>query len=65
MQGEDEGRWKELCAQAAKEQDPEKLMVLVEEINRLLERKAERLKATRKSVTGLSTKDSSDPNSLP
>ena len=65
MQGEDEGRWKELCAQAATEQDPEKLMVLVEEINRLLERKAERLKATRKSVNGLSTKDRSDPNSLP
>jgi hypothetical protein len=30
-------RWKELCAQAAKEQDPEKLLKLVQEINRLLE----------------------------
>ena len=43
MRGEDAERWKELCAQAAKEQDPEKLMALVAEINRLLERKSERL----------------------
>ncbi|HVN21199.1 MAG TPA: hypothetical protein VMU05_20605 [Dongiaceae bacterium] len=32
-----------LCAQAAVEQDPEKLMVLVEEINELLEQKERRL----------------------
>lgn len=31
--------WLELCAQAAKEQDPQKLMALVEEIHRLLEAK--------------------------
>ncbi len=32
-------RWKQLCEQAASEQDPEKLLALVTEINRLLEEK--------------------------
>jgi hypothetical protein len=29
---EDQGRWKEVCEQAAKEQDPKKLMELTKEI---------------------------------
>jgi hypothetical protein len=33
------------CDQAASEQDPDKLMELVKEINRLLEEKEKRLKA--------------------
>ena len=37
-------KWFELCEQAAKEQDPEKLMVLVEQIDALLQEKCERLK---------------------
>jgi hypothetical protein len=37
----DDERWRELCRQAAEERGPEKLMLLVEEILRLLpERKA-------------------------
>lgn len=36
-------RWMELCAQAAIEQDPAKLMALVREINDLLEAKEQRL----------------------
>lgn len=36
-------RWMELCKQAAVEQDPEKLMELVREINELLEAKERRL----------------------
>ena len=36
-------RWLELCAQAATEQDPDKLMKLVKEINELLEMKERRL----------------------
>jgi hypothetical protein len=36
-------RWMELCRQAAVEQDPEKLLVLVKEINDLLEEKERRL----------------------
>ena len=36
-------RWMELCAQAAVEQDPDKLLALVKEINDLLEAKERRL----------------------
>jgi hypothetical protein len=36
---EDNERWRELCTLASKEQDPEKLLILVQEINRLLEEK--------------------------
>jgi len=38
-----EERWKELCAQAAREQDPVKLAELIGEINRLLLAKRNRL----------------------
>ncbi|MGA2004374.1 MAG: hypothetical protein ABSG70_13395 [Terriglobales bacterium] len=37
----------ELCAQAAIEQDPAKLLVLVQEIKRWLEEKEQRLKTRR------------------
>jgi hypothetical protein len=43
MQGDTGERWKKLCEQAAVEQDPQKLLQLIEEINRLLEVKEERL----------------------
>ena len=43
----DRERWLKLCEQAAFEQAPEKLMKLVDEINRLLLEKEERLKANR------------------
>jgi hypothetical protein len=36
-------RWQELCKQAAVEQDSEKLLALVQEINRLLDEKRNRL----------------------
>jgi hypothetical protein len=42
-----EQRWRELCAQAAVEQDPEKLMQLVTEITRLLGKEQERAKANK------------------
>jgi hypothetical protein len=41
---EQKERWMELCEQASKEQDPTKLMKLVEEINRLLEQREQKLK---------------------
>jgi hypothetical protein len=47
MQGNE--RWKELCEQASKEQDPVKLHQLIKEINDLLEAKEARLK--RSSIT--------------
>ncbi len=43
MQGEKRDRWMELCAQAANEQDPNKLLELVKQINDLLEEKERRL----------------------
>ena len=39
----DKARWMELCEQAAVEQDPTKLLALVEEINRLLLEKEKRV----------------------
>jgi len=44
MEGPVRERWLELCELAAKEQDSKKLMVLVQEINRLIEEKDQRLK---------------------
>ncbi|HZR64834.1 MAG TPA: hypothetical protein VFA85_06770 [Terriglobales bacterium] len=43
MNGESIERWQQVCAQAAVEQDPKKLIELVAEINRLLEEKERRL----------------------
>jgi hypothetical protein len=43
----DKAHWRKLCQQAAVEQDPDKLMELVKEIDRLLAEKEERLKANR------------------
>ncbi len=44
MRGETGERWRQLCAQAAVEQDPDKLLELTEEITLLLDEKEERLK---------------------
>ncbi len=38
--------WMELCERAAQEQDPEKLMLLIAQINRLLEAKERMLKGS-------------------
>jgi hypothetical protein len=43
MQGAIKERWWMLCEQAANEQNPERLMALVKEINDLLEKKQDRL----------------------
>jgi hypothetical protein len=43
MEGPLEERWQELCAQAAVEQDPMKLLELAREINDILEEKERRL----------------------
>jgi hypothetical protein len=45
MEGATKERWFQLCELAAKEKDPEKLLALVFEINRLLEEKEQRLKS--------------------
>lgn len=43
MQGKTRERWQELCEQAANEKDPRKMLELVEEINRLLGIKYDRI----------------------
>jgi len=45
VQGPIKERWKELCEQAAVEQDPKKLYELIIEINRLLDEKYNRLQS--------------------
>ena len=47
MQGKTKERWVELCEQAATEQDEIRLMQLVQEINKLLIEKEERLAVQR------------------
>jgi hypothetical protein len=47
MQGEKGELWRKLCVQAAVEQDPEKLLELTKEINRLLAEKETRLQHSR------------------
>jgi hypothetical protein len=47
MQGENEERWMQLCQKAIEERDPDKLMQIMEQINRMLEEKEQRLKERR------------------
>jgi hypothetical protein len=47
VQGKDKERWVELCEQAAVEQDSKKLIKLIQEIDRLLREKQERLDKAR------------------
>jgi hypothetical protein len=54
MQGKKGERWRELCSQAAVEQDPNKLLELAQELTRLLDEKEQRLLGQRK-------RDSSTP----
>jgi len=44
MKGETLEQWRQLCELAAIEQDPERLLALVKEINRLLDEKDKRLR---------------------
>jgi hypothetical protein len=52
MKGERGERWQALCSQAAQEQDPDRLMELVRQINELLEEKEQRLKRERVAGDG-------------
>ena len=51
MEGDAKERWLELAELAAREQNPDKMVAIVEEINRILEEKERRLKASRGSRT--------------
>ena len=48
MMGEAREEWVQLCELAANEQDSEKLLALVKQINRLLDEKDQRLKQPRR-----------------
>ena len=48
MIGENEDRWRKLCEAAAKEQDSERLLELVRQINQMLDDKERRLKGQAK-----------------
>ncbi len=50
MIGKNKERWEELCELATKEQDPQKLIELMKEIDRLLEIKLNRLKGAPRSA---------------
>jgi hypothetical protein len=47
MQGENRERWQKLCEQASSEQDPDQLIRLVHEIEKLLADKEQRLRQQR------------------
>jgi hypothetical protein len=60
VKGDQREEWLELCAQAADEQDPQKLLGLVTRINDLLEAKEARLQqrtSTRDTAPGKNTSD--------
>jgi predicted house-cleaning noncanonical NTP pyrophosphatase (MazG superfamily) len=52
MKGKTRETWQEFCEQAAVEQDPDKLLELVREINRMLEEKENRLLRARDQSAG-------------
>ena len=60
MIGKNKERWEELCELATKEQDPQKLIELMKEIDRLLEIKLNRLKGAPRSA-GSSLDSASEP----
>jgi len=51
MQSETENEWRRFCEHAAVEQDPQKLLELAQEINRMLEEKQQRLTQAKKTQT--------------
>jgi len=52
MQGDARQRWEELCVQASIEQDPDKFLELIREINRLLEERRSNLSAKKPTTAG-------------
>ena len=62
MQGQTKEHWRQLCEQAAIEQDPERLLLLVGEITELLQQKQERLSRQRfKAQSSGDTQNESRP----
>jgi hypothetical protein len=57
VQGETEEPWRVLCEQAVTEQDSQRLIQLVAEINRLLVEKEQRLQKMRSGTSPVKTED--------
>jgi hypothetical protein len=53
LKGETKEHWQQLCEQAAVEQDAERLMELIHEINRMLDEKEQRLKREHSASGGI------------
>ncbi len=53
-----EERWRKLCEQAAAETDPDRLMELIAEINKLLEEREARMRSLQSQKSGKPTPDS-------
>jgi mevalonate kinase len=49
MQGQNLENWQKLCEEAATEQDPERLLQLIHQIDRMLTEKEQRLKAQKEA----------------
>ena len=56
MQNETKERWKELCERAAVEQDHDKFLAIIQELNEVLEAKEHRLKVAEKHSAELPAK---------
>ena len=52
MQGETKELWQRLCEHASSEQDPERLIVLAQEIEKLLADKEQRLRHAKEQSVG-------------
>jgi hypothetical protein len=52
MQGKVKEHWMEVCERASVEQDSEKLMALVKEINRMLDEQEDQLKRRQANTAG-------------
>lgn len=48
----EEQDWRELCERASRETDPEALLVLIEQINQILERRQEKIRQARAGKPG-------------
>ena len=57
MNNKTKERWLQLCEQAAVEQDPDRLLKLVNEISRMLDEKNKRVQQQYSSIENVATQD--------
>jgi hypothetical protein len=64
VQNKKKERWEILCQQAAVERDPQKLLLLVRELNEALKEREERLNGPHKASEAGTSKEPSDPGDV-